>query len=213
MRRRFKQSCVDSIKTYMDATNIPPPAAPRFELHVTVAPQDVLTFARFCTYWKAKPLYIQLSHGRYPDQLMLAQTNLLSTDEEARAWAEEYSQLVARHFPVLRIKLESRLTEGTNEYYEAHWKLNFKRDPEYWSCILHTYLLDNPQFLHSRSLLDTRIHYLTERIYHTADHLAAHTMFDASGEGLNLAGLPLVKTHYERALWDSNPDLDAGWAR
>jgi|SRR5271157_3167137 len=183
-----------------------------FELHVTVAPQDVLDFARFCTYWKAKPLYIQLNQGVHADQLMLATTNMLRTDEEAKAWATDYGHMVERHFNVTRIKVESRLTEGPNEYYEAHWKLDFKHDSLYWGCQLDDFLMFRPHLLRSRSLLDTRIHYLSQRIYHSEDHLTASTTFNTSGVDINFSGLPLVKTHYERAVWDSNPAFDNGWA-
>jgi hypothetical protein len=184
-----------------------------YELHVTVLPAQVLEFATFCASIQAKPLYIQLSSGERADQLMLAATNMLHSDEEAVAWATQYGQMVEKHFPVLRVKLESRLTEGPNEYYEAHWKLDFKHDPHYWDCELQNFLVFRPQLLRSRNLFDTRIHYLSQRIYNSTDHLEASRVFNASGIDINFSGLPLVKTHYERAVWDSNLALDDGWAR
>lgn len=54
-----------------------------YELHVTVQPERVLDFAKFCEAIKSKPLYIQLNKGTHKDQLMLAQTNVLSGDAEA----------------------------------------------------------------------------------------------------------------------------------
>ena len=83
-----------------------------YELHVTVQPDDVLGFTSFCQEIKAKPLYIQLSQGEYQDQLMLAQTHMLQNDFEATAWARDFGDMVQEHFPVARVKLESRLTEG-----------------------------------------------------------------------------------------------------
>jgi hypothetical protein len=117
---------------------------------------------------------------------------------------------VQTHFSVVRSKLESRLVEGPNEYYEAHWKLDFKHDRDYWSCQLDDFLVTTP-LLRSRSLLDTRIHYLSQRIYNSTDSLAASTTFNGSGVKINFAGLPLVKVHYERCLYDSNPAIDNGW--
>jgi len=96
-----------------------------YELHVTVLPQQVIDFALFCKNIQAKPLYIQLDRGIHKNQLMLAATNMLPDDTAARAWAEDYRLTVHQHFEVTRTKLESRLTEGPNEYYEAHWKLDF----------------------------------------------------------------------------------------
>src|SRR5271166_1951428 len=107
-----------------------------FELHVTVAPDNVLAFADFCRRPEitAKPLYIQLSQGRHQYQPMLAQTHMLLSDHDAEKWAIDYAEIVAAHFPVTRVKLESRLTEGSNKYYEAHWKLRLDREQDYWLC-------------------------------------------------------------------------------
>ncbi len=182
-----------------------------YELHVTVLPERVLEFVSFCEKNKAKPLYIELSNGTHKDQLMLATTHMLRNDEEARNWAKNYSNIVKTHFEVSRIKLESRLTEGPNDYYEAHWKLNLKHDIPYWSRHIAWFVKQNPEVLWSRSLFDTRIHYLSQRIYWTDDYMNASTRFNSTGVKINFEGLPLVKTHYERAVWDSNPEIDNGW--
>jgi len=183
-----------------------------FELHVTVLPHGILDFARFCTYWNAKPLYIQLDKGEHPDQLMLATTAMLPDDAAAKEWALSFGEKVAANFGVARVKLESRLTEGPNEYYEAHWKLDYKHSPEYWGPIVRTFASDRPELLHSRSLLDTRTHYLSQRIYGSEDSLAASHEFNRSGVAINFGGLPLAKAHYERCVFDSNASFDAGWA-
>jgi hypothetical protein len=184
-----------------------------YELHVTVQPERVLDFAKFCEAIKAKPLYIQLNRGEHKDQLMLAATHMLQDDGEALAWAHDFADVVIKpHFSITRVKLESRLVEGPNEYYEAHWKLDFKYDIPYWMCETKKFLADHPELLFSRNLFDTRIHYLSQRIYGSEDHLAASTTFNTSGVAINFGGLPLVKTHYERAVYDSNPSIDAGWA-
>lgn len=183
-----------------------------YELHVTVLPERVLEFASFCEKIKAKPLYIQLQQGQHKDQLMLAATHMLPNDEAALAWATNYRDIVAPHFGITRVKLESRLTEGPNEYYEAHWKLDCKHDTEYWSCETDKFLVEHPELLWSRSLFDTRILYLSQRIYGETDPIAASHKFNGSGIAINFGGLPLVKTHYERCVYDSNPSLDADWA-
>jgi len=184
-----------------------------YELHVTVQPDKVLEFAEFCKHTGAKPLYIQLHEGLHRNQPMLAVTNMLSNDTAARVWARDYQNILSTHFTVTRTKLESRLTEGPNEYYEAHWKLDFSRNEYYWECTLSNLVKLHPQLHRSHNLLNTRIHYLSQRIYCTTDPLAASEQFAASGETIKgYYDLPLVKTHYERCVWDSNPALDFGWA-
>lgn len=180
-----------------------------FELHVTVLPQRILEFAAFCKELKAKPLYIQLDRGIHKNQPMLAITTMLPDDQTAKAWAMDYGDLVAAHFSVSRVKLESRLTEGSNEYYEAHWKLDFP----YGDCdnLLDKFTEDKPYLLKSYNLFDSRIQYLSQRIYGSSDPLTGSRTFNASGVSINFGGLPLVKTHYERCVWDSNPALDFGW--
>lgn len=183
-----------------------------YELHVTVLPEKVIDFALFCKDIQAKPLYIQLDRGLHRNQLMLAASNMMPDDLQAKAWAKDYARLVEQHFPVIRTKLESRLVEGPNEYYEAHWKLDFNIDPHYWECQLRKFLIDKPHLLRSQNLFSTRIHYLSERIYGSSDPLASSRQFNASGVAINFNGLPLAKVHYERCVWDSNPVLDFGWA-
>ena len=183
-----------------------------YELHVTVLPERVLEFASFCEKIKAKPLYIQLQHGESKDQLMLAITTMLPDDTAALAWTNDYADMIRPHFSISRVKLESRLTEGANEYYEAHWKLDGKYDPNYWTCETMKFLATHPDLLFSRNLFDTRILYLSQRIYGETDPIAASRKFNGSGVAINFDGLPLVKVHYERCVYDSNPSLDAGWA-
>jgi len=182
-----------------------------YELHVTVQPDDVLAFLAFCAKVKTKPLYIQLNQGTHQDQLMLAQTHMLQDDKIAKGWADDYTNTMKRGFNVLRTKLESRLTEGPNEYYEAHWKFDFGKNPNYWACAVLDLRVRHPHLLHSRNLLDTRIHYLSQRIYNLADPVAANAIFNKSGETIATHGLPIQKVHYERVVLDSNPKIDNGW--
>ena len=181
-----------------------------YELHVTILPQRILEFAAFCKELQAKPLYIQLDRGLHKNQPMLAVTTMLPDDRSAKEWARDYAEVVQAHFPVVRTKLESRLTEGPNEYYEAHWKLNFPFGDCDW--LLFGKLLEGkPHLLRSYNLFDSRIQYLSQRIYSSSDPVASNVAFNESGVSINLGGLPLVKTHYERCVWDSNPALDYGW--
>lgn len=182
-----------------------------YELHVTVLPERVVEFAKFCEVIQAKPLYIQLQQGLHKDQLMLAVTNMLSGDGEALAWATDYAEMLKPYFTITRVKLESRLTEGEKCYYEAHWKLDFKYSPEFWEHETMKFLRAHPEIMWSRNLFDTRIHYLSQRIYEHGDPVVASHQFNASGVAINFEGLPLIKTHYERCLFDSNPEIDAGW--
>ena len=187
-----------------------------YELHVTVATDKVLAFADFCKTTGVKPLYIQLDKGLHRNQLMCAVTKMLENDEQAKGWAKTYESYLKPHFTVLRTKLESRLTEGPNEYYEAHWKFDFERrkpiTAHYWDTTLSALIKEHPYLLRSYNLFDTRIHYLSQRIYGGCDPLVASETFGASGEVIkNFYGLPLLKTHYERCVWDSNPALDYGW--
>lgn len=188
-----------------------------YELHVTVLPKQILEFSSFCKELKAKPLYIRLDRGLHQNQPMLAATTMLPDDMSAKLWARDYAEVVNKHFPVSRTKLESRLTDGPNEYYEAHWKLEFTfgmapagaTDAE---RVLERFTCDKPHLLSSHNLFDGRIYYLSQRIYGSENPLAASREFNASGVEINFGGLPLRKTHYERCVWDSNPALDFGWA-
>ena len=183
-----------------------------YELHITVAPHDILKFSAFCREREAKPLYIELNKGVHRHQAMLAVVNHLPGDEAAVAWANAYAaNVIEPHFKIDRVKLESRLVVGPNEYYEAHWKLEFPRFPE-GECRLEEFLETNPNLLRSWNLFDTRIQYLSQRIYKSQDPIAASETFAASGELMKSCGLPVVKTHYERCVADNNPTLDHGWA-
>ena len=193
-----------------------------YELHVTVASDKVLAFADFCKETGAKPLYIQLDKGLHRNQLMLATTHMLADDKQAKGWAQTYENWVKPHFTVLRTKLEARLSEGPYEYFEAHWKLDFdRRKPitaRYWDNTLTVLCKEHPELLRSHNLFNTGIHYLSQRIYGSGgiwgcnDSVAAAETFGASGNLIrSFYGLPEVKTHYERCVWDSNPALDYGW--
>lgn len=184
-----------------------------YELHITVQHDDVLRFANYCKDIKAKPLYIQLSNGEHPDQLMLAATHHeLHTDAEALAWAEDRGHWVETQFQVTRIKLESQLTEGPTVYFEAHWKLDINyAERSYWLGKVSP-LCHELDLLYSRNLFAAPIHYLSQRIYNCTDPLTAEIIFDDTSKAIQRAGLPLIKTHYERVIWDSNPTLDAGWS-
>ena len=54
---------------------------------------------------------------------MLA-TNMLRNEKKRGTGRRTIPTFVGTHFEISRIKLESRLTEGPNDYYEAHWKLD-----------------------------------------------------------------------------------------
>jgi len=184
-----------------------------YELHVTVATDRVLLFTDFCKSTGAKPLYIQLDEGLHKNQLMVAVTKMLPDDIIAKQWARVYESYLDPHFTILRNKLESRLIEGPNEYYEAHWKLDLRKDEHFWRCTLNEMKKKHPYLLISHNLLDTRIHYVSQRIYGSLDPVTASEKFAASGDILKeFYALPLVKTHYERCVWDSNPALDFGWS-
>jgi hypothetical protein len=180
-----------------------------YELHVTILPQRILEFASFCKELNAKPLYIQLDRGIHKNQPMLAVTTMLPDDRSAKGWARDYAEVVQEHFPVVRTKLESRLTEGPNEYYEAHWKLDFPFGDS--DLLLDALVKGKPHLLRSHNLFDSRIQYLSQRIYSSSDPLVASSVFNGSDVQISFGGLPLVKTHYERCVWDSNPALDYGW--
>jgi len=182
-----------------------------YELHVTVLPERIFEFSTYCKGPNSKALYIQLNRGLHKNQLMLATTAMLPDDATAKDWAKEFGQRISQSFEITRVKLESRLTEGPNEYYEAHWKLDFLFGEDRENQI-DEFLSDKPHLLRSLNLLNPRIHYLSQRIYNSSDPLTSSRQFNASGVAINFGGLPLVKTHYERCVWDSNPALDYGWA-
>lgn len=178
-----------------------------YELHVTVAPERVPQFIETCAAINAKPLYIKLDKGACEYQLMLATTAMLPDDETALFWAKSCGDKLAEKFTVKRVKLESRLTDGPNEYYEAHWKLEDVSEEK-----LRSFLQNNPGFLRSLNLFNPKIEYLSARIYGGSNPVEASLSFNMRSVALDDSGLPLKKTHYERCIFDSDPTIDNGWA-
>jgi hypothetical protein len=178
-----------------------------YELHVTVAPERIPQFIETCSTINAKPIYIKLDKGESVYQLMLAATAMLPDDAAALLWAQTLGETLAAQFKVTRVKLESRLTKGPNEYYEAHWKLE-----EVNESAMGQFLQTHPGFLRSMNLFNPKVEYLSARIYGGDDPVEASQSFNLRSVALDSSGLPLKKTHYERCVWDSNPSIDNGWA-
>lgn len=197
-----------------------------YEFHVTVEKHPTMKqandFASFATAIKCKPLLIELSSGRFPLQLMLAERSELSSDEAAIRHALALNDIVtAAGWKIVRSKVESTLMPGVATYFEAHWKLLLKNEDsrQKWT----EFLKKTPGFLASKNIFERGKFYLSQRTYYDASafptdqHLFANNVFS------DVERHQIIPTfghkhaaqfdggHYERVLLDSNPGLDAGW--
>jgi len=98
-----------------------------FEAHITVDSKDVEAWQEFCREEMIKPLYIRLTRGSHPDQLMCSVP--FSADLEATKQRVSMLEAKIRNagFLILRSKLECQLAHSaliqTPAYYEYHMKL------------------------------------------------------------------------------------------
>lgn len=188
-----------------------------YELHITVEKFPSITqtvdFGKYCQEnLKCKANLIELSTGKYPLQLMLAQKHGLENDAAALDWASDYTALLRDydHWDVVRVKVESALKKGPAIYFEAHWKFVLQSDDQIGTFNNFLVMHSGQGFLSSRNLLKDGVYYLSQRNYQV-DHKAAERQFNAVSKKIELAQLPLEGVHYERVLTDSFPGLDEGW--
>lgn len=195
-----------------------------YELHLT-APEDVSveSWSTACEAIRAKPLQIELTgwiSGRRT-QLMSAGTYECDT-HHGLPLAQQTEQAVAKLLgskPMSRMKLEIPLDKGIGvyaesdvQYHECHAKLLLRSDNV--EGILEEALARG--WVVSRNLLYTNVDglekwYLTKRAYDMPALQAAHA-FNVAWECTRQVVGPFARMEMETVVFDSNPELDKGWA-
>lgn len=152
------------------------------EWHVTVAPDNVIVWNKFCRLWNIKPLYIELNN--FNRQLMCA------------ASFDPITIIREGGYEIIRIKHEvsAVLPGDTTCYWECHVKLNGE------------FNADAP--MASRDLYRQFRWYVTKREYAPFDAQDFANYVIQSGIGCMS---DVAEFEYEACLLDTNPSLDAGW--
>jgi hypothetical protein len=191
-----------------------------YELHMTLA-DDALGGAGwqdFCNLRGIKPLKIELhGGGAHPVQIMTAQTTECDPGD-AMSWAGIQREKFINHgWGIQRVKLEVPLDYGIGVYddpvyHEVHVKLLSEPDmaPRYVErAVAYGWVA-------SRNLWYTEVAglekwYLTLRAY-DVPALKAADKFAQAWEDIRPFMPPAARMEKETVIFDSNPDLDAGWA-
>ncbi len=179
-----------------------------YEAHVTVEGEDVESWQKFCRNHNIKPVFIRLSRGKYPTQLMCTAAH---NGDEASA-DDMVGQLMndaeRDGFNCLRAKLERPLVaecpDGM-EYAECHIKLLL--DGEVAE-------IAEPEVFLSESLLGVesplRKWYFTARTYGLDAQKSEHRFQEVLRQ--LQPSMTVVRMETEAVVYDTNPDLDRGWA-
>jgi hypothetical protein len=185
-----------------------------YEFHLTVEDSpSILQSSLFCDYVRdkidGKTVFIELSNGKHPLQLMLGLGRHFEHDSEAIGFAHELSATVQKDgWDVRRMKVESPIdTDNPATYYEAHWKVLCY--PDYIGKDLEAFCREQKLLL-SRNLFDKRHRLVSVRDYGISS-LNATARFNSVSTRLELGGFNVTKFHYERVAFDSNRQLDEGW--
>ena len=191
-----------------------------FELHITVDHNDpdfdLGEWQRLCRAIDAKPLDIRLYDADNDRQVMFAAVHE-GNDEAAEAWWAWLREEVENSgFKILREKLEVPLDKsgryGEPPYFETHIKTLIPKD----DVPLAVAALSDMGWMCSYNDLFTTDEgrekwYFTWRTYggHFTD---AGREFAAAFAGLREFAWFTVRMESETVIYDSNPDLDKGWA-
>lgn len=183
-----------------------------FEAHVTVEGENVSRWQEFCHERSVKPVLIQLSRGKFPTQLMctaMHHGNEVSADDMVGQLMFDAKQA---GFNCLRAKLERPLYDVSDpdaEYAECHIKLLLNAEQ---SSVVHR--VEEPGIFLSESLLGVtppvRKWYLTART-DANDVNITQGYFDEVLDRVK-SRAPVVRMESEAVVYDTNPDLDSGWA-
>lgn len=189
----------------------------KYEIHITIDQglgNVIPAWTAFCDANSLKPLWILLSQGAWPSQVMCT-ANIDGTTEEAISHAMNLRTLIQQHFRVKRVKVETILTANSTEipiYYEMHLKASVP-----YSKNELVRLLGSGTLGVSESILGPADGYskmwLTERVY-PQSHWVAHQAREALKQFSAAYDLyePIASGyHAEVVVFDSNPAMDAGW--
>lgn len=184
----------------------------RYEAHITVERfptlEQIVRFQFLCVQKQWKPLLIELNRGTACKvQLMCAITIESDFDETALFITNQrVDEIREAGFHVIRVKVESELCKGPAEYFEAHWKYK----PEQRAMIADrppNWMLPSWNIINGAGYLTRRFDSIGQSWQTVAQ------AFDQSGEYLKMIeGFGAwEKVHYERVIYDSARQLDAGW--
>lgn len=195
-----------------------------YELHLT-APEDVSveSWSTACETIRAKPLQIELKGPVAGRQIQLMSAGTYECDvHHGLPLAQQTEQAMSALLgsaPMSRMKLEIPLDKGIGvyaesdvEYHECHVKLLLR--PDYVQRSLEEALAS--EWVVSRNILYTSVDglekwYLTKRAYAIDALSAAHGFSSAWNQLRPFVGF-FARMEMETVVFDSNPELDKGWA-
>lgn len=190
-----------------------------FQFHVTISDihkekQEV--FIKFCEQNQLKPLMIVLLEGDYINQPMFTKVIESQTYESA---LEEINILAKnvqeKGFVICRIKAEifsedssyypNGVSSSFNPYYECHLRVQIENQ-----SAAEQLCKENDAHLSRNSFDSNHIKYITIREY------GSKSLFDQRVKTLikaiNEYHILLIKQKLEYCIYDSNLELDRGWA-
>ncbi len=187
----------------------------KFELHITVdQPADVELWTRFCRGKDIKPVFVELSQGQFPKQLMCA-VNLDCGFPEMEAYIKKLEADIAdAGFKTIRTKLECLMSEMAEMfppaiYHETHLIFTLKTDQ------VDTFmrLSEDLGMVWSRNLLPREDgllkYYLTLRLSSASLAAAKVSFKDKLVKARKV--LPVRSVHLESAIYDRGRYIDRGW--
>lgn len=198
-----------------------------FEIHVTVAGEDVQEFQRACAeLGKLKVIQIELNarasqNKRLRDQLMTASYHKCSSIVEAQRIAFRFASVfVERGFAIERVKIEAMLhSEGVPTrpedcpescYFEFHAKLLLEESqlgPLHELCKTENAHLSRNAL---KTIGDRQHRFVTLRLYGTSRDNALAT-FERVVRRLEENKYEIVSKQREFSVFDTNVNLDSSW--
>lgn len=193
-----------------------------FEAHVTVKPCDVESFARTCARLQVKCLHIVMPDGTAQAEQPMTGSYHLGTLSQAREQVLELARALVRDgFEVTRVKLEATgrafgapQTDDdakalpTDVYFEHHATVLLPDGVD--DALLLARCRQHGGYV-SRNLRKAGTErFVTVRSYRVG-LTTAEARFERVLEELRALGVPLKNRAREYAVFDSAPQIDAGW--
>jgi hypothetical protein len=183
----------------------------RYEAHITVERfptlEQIVRFQFFCVQHGYKCLLIELNRGRALKVQLMCAINIESDFDETALFItnQRVDEIREAGFHVIRVKVESELCKGPAEYFEAHWK--------YAPGARQTIAERPPQWALASWNLINGAAYLSRRFDSIGQSWqTVQQAFESTGDYLKMCGFDAwEKVHYERVVYDSARNLDAGW--
>lgn len=184
-----------------------------FEVHITVEPHDVSKWEKLCGTLKIKPLFIELSNGEYPRQLMCAATVNGNFEDLGDYISKLVEAILKDGFRIVRIKPECPLDSANlikpRAYYECHLKILIppSRVQEVREAGRKAGVYISRNLIGNKDNLEKW--YLTCRV-HKGSAARAARRFNKVLESVKKY-LPVERMDKECVIYDSNEAIDGGW--